>query len=95
MLWKESWLNGALVSIVHLKTNLTYSCLLFVLNSDAAMKQLLLHLDETNALGSKFILQDLDETHLFISADILQELQSRIDDLMDRISFPLAEKDID
>ncbi len=59
------------------------------------MKQLLLHLDETNALGNKFILQDLDETHLFIASEILEVLQSRIDDLMDRISFPLAEKDID
>ena len=59
------------------------------------MKQFLLHLDETNAFGSKFILQDLDETHVFISPDILEVLQSRIDDLMDQISFPLAEKDID
>lgn len=59
------------------------------------MKQFLLHLDETNALGNKFILQDLDETHVFISSDILEVLQTRIDDLMDRISFPLAEKDID
>lgn len=59
------------------------------------MKQLLLHLDETNALGNKFILQDLDETHLFIATEILEVLQSRIDDLMDRISFPLAEKEID
>lgn len=59
------------------------------------MKQLLLHLDETNALGNKFILQDLDETHLFIATEILEVLQSRIDDLMDRISFPLAEKETD
>jgi len=58
------------------------------------MKQFLLHLDETDALGNKFILQDLDETHLFISSEILEVLQNRIDDLMDQISFPLAEKDI-
>ena len=36
--------------------------------------------------------QDLDETHLFISADIIETLQDRIDDLMDKLSFPLAEK---
>lgn len=60
--------------------------------SDHAMKQFLLHLDETIALGRKFIIQDLDETHLFISADILDVLQARVDDLMDQISFPLAEK---
>ena len=54
------------------------------------MKQFLLHLDETNSLGRKFILQDLDETHLFVSADIVETLQSRIDDLMDKLSFPVT-----
>lgn len=62
--------------------------------SDAAMKQFLLHLDETIALGKKFIIQDLDERHLFISADILETLQAKVDDLMDQISFPLAEKGV-
>nr|CAD7407373.1 unnamed protein product [Timema poppensis] len=62
------------------------------LTSDQAMKQFLLHLDETIALGRKFIIQDLDETHLFISADIVETLQARIDDLMDQISFPLSDK---
>lgn len=57
--------------------------------SDAAMKQFLLHLDETLALGQKFIIQDLDEKFLFISSDILETLQARIDDLMDQISFPI------
>ncbi|XP_008555510.1 general transcription factor IIH subunit 5 [Microplitis mediator] len=61
---------------------------------DAAMKQFLLHLDDTNALGKKFIIQDLDEKHLFISADILETLQAKVDDLMDQISFPLADKGI-
>lgn len=67
------------------------SMLLFV-SSDQAMKQFLLHLDETLALGRKFILQDLDETHVFISTDIVETLQARIDDLMDQINFPLHEK---
>lgn len=56
------------------------------------MKQFLLHLDETNKLGRKFIIQDLDESHLFISADILETLQAKIDDLMDQISFPIVDK---
>ncbi|KAH8263566.1 general transcription factor IIH subunit 5 [Drosophila sulfurigaster albostrigata] len=60
---------------------------------DPAMKQFLLHLDEKLALGRKFIIQDLDENHLFISTDIVEVLQARVDDLMDRISFPLHEKD--
>lgn len=61
--------------------------------SDPAMKQFLLHLDETNAFKKKFIIEDLDDTHVFIAADMLDVLQTRIDDLMDSISFPLAEKD--
>lgn len=65
----------------------------FMSNSDPAMKQFLLHLDETLALGKKFIYQDLDETHLFISADIVETLQARFDDMMDRLSVPLHEKD--
>jgi TFIIH basal transcription factor complex TTD-A subunit len=56
------------------------------------MKQFLLHLDDTFALGRKFIIQDLDERHLFISADILDTLQAKVDDLMDQISFPLTER---
>ncbi|XP_075231586.1 transcription factor B5 [Lycorma delicatula] len=61
---------------------------------DHAMKQFLLHLDDTVALGRKFIIQDLDERHLFISADILDVLQARVDDLMDQISVSLADKGI-
>lgn len=61
-------------------------------SSDPAMKQFLLHLDEKQAFGKKFILLNLDETHLFISVDIVETLQSKFDDLMDRISFPLHER---
>jgi len=63
-----------------------------LIQCDSVMKQFLLHLDETNGLGKKFILQDLDDTHLFVSSDILETLRGKIDDLMDQISFPLAEK---
>lgn len=61
-------------------------------HSDPAMKQFLLHLDETLALGRKFILQDLDDTHVFISADIVETLQARVDDLMDQLSIPVHDK---
>jgi len=54
---------------------------------DPAMKQFLLHLDETLALGKKFIIQDLDETHLFVSSEIVEVIRSRVDDLMDQISY--------
>jgi len=55
------------------------------------MKQFLLHLDETQALGRKFVLNDLDENHLFISVDIVKVLQDKIDELLDRISVPVHE----
>ncbi|CAH1246294.1 general transcription factor IIH subunit 5-like [Branchiostoma floridae x Branchiostoma japonicum] len=59
---------------------------------DPAMKQFLLHLDEKNALGRKFVMQDLDDTHLFISADIVDLLQEKIDDLFDQLTFPVQQK---
>jgi Transcription factor TFIIH complex subunit Tfb5. len=57
------------------------------------MKQFLLHLDETNTLGRRFIIQDLDETHLFISSDVIELLMTRVDDLLDQISFPINDRD--
>ncbi len=60
--------------------------------SDPAMKQFLLYLDETMALGKKFILKDLDDTHLFILAEVVQILQERVGELMDQNSFPITQK---
>ncbi|CAG5125395.1 unnamed protein product [Candidula unifasciata] len=59
---------------------------------DPAMKQFLLHLDERNEFGRKFVLQDLDDTHLFVSSDIIETLQEKIDELMDQMSFYVSEK---
>ncbi|XP_077863502.1 general transcription factor IIH subunit 5-like [Saccoglossus kowalevskii] len=59
---------------------------------DPVMKQFLLHLDESNVLGKKFIIQELDETHLFISADIVDILQDKIDELMDQNAYPVLQK---
>lgn len=66
--------------MVQIQTGILVTC-------DPAMKQFLLHLDETNALGQRFVLQDLDATHLLITAEILTVLKNRIDDLMDHFSF--------
>lgn len=66
---------------------------LFHFSSDPAMKQFLLHLDETGGLGTSFVLADLDDYHLFISAEIIPILKSRIDDLMDKLSFPITKQD--
>lgn len=59
---------------------------------DPAMKQYLLHLDESNALGKTFVLQDLDETHLFIASDVMDKIQEKIDDLMDYNSFSVVQQ---
>ncbi|XP_061756503.1 general transcription factor IIH subunit 5 [Nerophis ophidion] len=59
---------------------------------DPAMKQFLLFLDETMALGKKFILKDLDETHVFILSEVVQTLQERVGELMDQNSFPVTQK---
>lgn len=55
--------------------------------SDAAMKQFIKHLDETNALGRKFILHDLDDIHLFVSGDVSRALQLKLDELMAKNSY--------
>jgi len=57
---------------------------------DPAMRQFLLHLDETKGLGRAFIIQDLDETHLFIEQEILPILQDKIDGLMDKLYFSVV-----
>lgn len=54
---------------------------------DPQMREFLLHLDETNALGSRFVIEKLDSTHLFIERSALDRLISEIDDLMDKINF--------
>ncbi len=54
------------------------------------MKQFLLHLDEKNSLGKKFIIKDLDATHLFISSEVVPLLQEKMWELMDQLSFPMG-----
>ncbi len=56
------------------------------------MKQFLLYLDETKALGDRFVCEDLDETHLFIDSDLVESLKDKIDDLMEKYSYKAAEK---
>lgn len=51
------------------------------------MKQFLLQLDQSKALGKKFILQELDAEHLFVSSDVLEKLEDRMDELMDQLTF--------
>uniref|UniRef100_A0AC11CVJ0 Uncharacterized protein n=1 Tax=Ovis aries TaxID=9940 RepID=A0AC11CVJ0_SHEEP len=48
-----------------------------LIECDPAMKQFLLYLDESNALGKKFIIQDIDDTHVFVIAELVNVLQER------------------
>lgn len=63
----------------------------FLLCSDPAVKQFLLHLDEKVILGKKFVIEDLDETHLFVSAEIVPILQEKVWEIMDNNSFNTAQ----
>ncbi|XP_068926426.1 general transcription factor IIH subunit 5 isoform X1 [Petaurus breviceps papuanus] len=63
-----------------------------LIECDPAMKQFLLYLDESNALGKKFIIQDIDDTHVFVLAELVNFLQERVGELMDQNSFPITQK---
>ena len=65
-----------------------------IYSSDPAIKQFIMHLDETKQLGKKFIIHDLDETHLFVEESVVLELQRQVDNLMDINSYSeFAEKE--
>lgn len=68
------------------------ACNLCLSHSDPAMKQFLLYLDEANALGKKFIIQDIDDTHVFVIAELVNVLQERVGELMDQNAFSLTQK---
>ncbi|EDL01670.1 general transcription factor IIH subunit 5 isoform X1 [Mus musculus] len=63
-----------------------------LIECDPAMKQFLLYLDEANALGKKFIIQDIDDTHVFVIAELVNVLQERVGELMDQNAFSLTQK---
>ena len=48
-------------------------------------------MDEKNILGDKFIIEDLDATHLFVSTKVIKTLQSKLWELMDKLSFPVGD----
>lgn len=56
-----------------------------LIKCDPVMKQLLLHLDETLALGSKFVLANLDDCHLFVAQDVYEQLKVRVDELYEKV----------
>nr|VZI03359.1 unnamed protein product [Spirometra erinaceieuropaei] len=61
-----------------------------LIKCDPAMKQFLIHLSENLILGTQFLYNDLDECHIFIDPEVLPRLQEQVDNLMEKLSFPLA-----
>ncbi|PAA59439.1 hypothetical protein BOX15_Mlig025121g1 [Macrostomum lignano] len=51
------------------------------------MKQLLLHLSESHALGKAFVVADLDEEHLFVETAMVDKIKEKLASEMDRISY--------
>ncbi|KAF3828949.1 hypothetical protein GH733_003213 [Mirounga leonina] len=58
-----------------------------LIECDPAMKQFLLYLDELNALGKKFIIQDIDGTHVFVIAELVNVLQERVEQEDKKMKF--------
>lgn len=48
-------------------------------HSDPAVKQILLQLDETEAIGRRFIIQDLDDSHLLVSGDAVERVKELLE----------------
>ncbi|CAJ0571150.1 unnamed protein product, partial [Mesorhabditis spiculigera] len=63
-----------------------------MITCDPAMQKLLVHLDETRALGSQFIVKELDETHLIVDKDIVPTIEAKIDELMEQMNPEATEK---
>ena len=54
-------------------------------NSDPAVKQILLELDENGP--SRFIIQDLDETHVVISSDSLERVREQLAEELEKNNY--------
>ncbi|XP_004703102.1 general transcription factor IIH subunit 5 [Echinops telfairi] len=63
-----------------------------LIECDPTMKQFLFFLDESNALGKMFIIQDIDDTHVFVVAELVSVLQEQVGELMDQNAFSLTQK---
>uniref|UniRef100_A0AAF5Q478 General transcription and DNA repair factor IIH subunit TFB5 n=1 Tax=Wuchereria bancrofti TaxID=6293 RepID=A0AAF5Q478_WUCBA len=58
---------------------------------DPAMRQLLVYLDESRTLGSKFVVKELDETHILIDKEIVPILEQKLDQMMESLSPDLTD----
>ena len=58
-----------------------------LIKCDPAIKQYLVHLDETLAFGEKFIIQNLDEQHLFVQSTAVAMIKEKLQEQIDKISY--------
>jgi TFIIH basal transcription factor complex TTD-A subunit len=62
-----------------------------LIKCDPAIKQYLVHLDETLAFGKKFILHNLDEQHLFVHTEVVSMIKEKLQEQIDKISYDSAQ----
>ena len=62
-----------------------------LIKCDPAVKQYLVHLDETFAFGEKFILNNLDDQHLFVQTSSVPMIKEKLQEHIDKISYDSAE----
>lgn len=58
-----------------------------LIKCDPAVKQYLVHLDETMAIGERFILNNLDDQHLFVQSSAVSKIKEKLQELIDKISY--------
>lgn len=63
-----------------------------LIECDPATRQFFLYLDECNALGKKFVIQDIDDTHAFVIVELVNVLQEQVGELMDQNASSLTQK---
>ena len=61
--------------------------LITIYSSDPAIKQYLLHLDDSGELGRRFVIEDLDPTHLFVQPEIVSVLETKIDEFLEKLAY--------
>ena len=62
-----------------------------LIKCDPAVKQYLVHLDETLAFGEKFILNNLDEQHLFVQSSAVSKIKVKLQEHIDKISYDASQ----
>lgn len=60
-----------------------------LLTCDAALKQLLLSLEESRPHTQRFVIQDLDETHLLVDSEAVEEIRGLLQEELDKNSWSL------